>query len=492
MTVYTMPQDSLQNSSGHPTTTSGLQPTQPFPEPSHSVTTNDLFVLFQELLHSTKHSPNQAGMAKFPIELPKFYGRPNESLAMWLFQVESAFATRSIFGTDRMPYLSTCLGEAALSWLHNWHTTVRAASAHTFISWDEFVMGIRQAFEPPRQQQLLRTQLRGLKQTSSAQAYTFAFRSLMGQITHMHEEDRLSYYLHGLANKLRSEVEVREPKDLEDAIKMAVTYDQIRQSSQPIGLISHNDTFWQRPLPPVVPKSSKVQLANQVAPMELGSISRKSKQHRDKSRTPEYFSKYCNKCPRYGHTDAECRTHPSPEGTTRKINLLQDESQNFTSLESEKALSMGQNYLCQQNGKPNDLIIFDGLINNHKARVLLDSGASYDYISADFVREKKIQTESTSPRNVVIADGTPHKTDSVIKNANLTIGHLHDQVSLHVFPLTTCDVILGKPFLFRHNPFIDWRSNTVEIAGENGVIVLRTEKNLPACRTNFPETVMIL
>lgn len=410
---------------------------------------------------------------------------------MWLFQVESAFATRSIFGVDRFPYLSSCLGEAALSWLHNWHMSARAGLTHTFTHWEEFVINIRQAFEPPRQQQLLRTQLRALKQTSTAQSYTFAFRTIMGQITRMDEEDRLAYYVHGLNSKLRGEVEVREPRDLEDAIKIAITFDQIRQNSQINYAPVQTEPLGNNSRPQNQNHGSKFTRNIQPVPMELGNISPKTKAARFRDKKPDYYTKFCSKCSRYGHTDAECRTHPA-NTEAKKINLLQEDVSETTQSADTETLGLAKEYLSHHNGKPNDLIMFDGLINSQRARILLDSGASYDYISQDFVERKNLHTESTTPRHVVIADGTPHKTTSIIRKAKMSIGHFNDHLDLHVFPLSTCDVILGKPFLFRFNPSVDWRTNTVEIIGEKGITVLRATRETPVSRTKFQETIQLL
>lgn len=55
--------------------------------PLNNVTINDLFILLQELLNSTRqqqqtyHPPSP----RIPIDMSKFHGKPHESLSMWLF-----------------------------------------------------------------------------------------------------------------------------------------------------------------------------------------------------------------------------------------------------------------------------------------------------------------------------------------------------------------------------------------------------------------------
>lgn len=90
------------------------------------VTSRDLFIMFQELLHATRGSQSGRPSSNLRVDLPKYFGRPGESITMWLFQLNDVFESRGVYGLDRLPYLSTCLGEAALSWLHNWHLNIRA------------------------------------------------------------------------------------------------------------------------------------------------------------------------------------------------------------------------------------------------------------------------------------------------------------------------------------------------------------------------------
>ena len=46
---------------------------------------------------------------------------------------------------------------------------------------------------------------------------------------------------------------------------------------------------------------------------------------------------------------------------------------------------------------------------------------------------------------------------------NITIGRYVDQLDLDVTQLDDYDVILGKPWLTRRNPKIDWRKNVVKL-----------------------------
>lgn len=452
-----------------------------------NITTEDLFILFQELLRSktTNSTPG------FRMDPPIFNGRSNESLSLWLFQMNQLFIARKIPDYERLMYVSSSLGEAALAWLHNITLSIEAGNHTQFNSWLDFESAIRRAFEPPRHQQLLRTQLRNIKQNNStAQEYTFKFRTILGQIANMNEEDKICYFIAGLNNRLRTEVEMREPNSIEEAMSIAVKYDNSRNGSHLVSSqrnwTSVEANINQRPLH---------QQTTMTVPMELGSVTSHQNKKQYK-RDPDYFKKHCSKCTRFGHTDEECRKHPTPNYTNKnfqnqsknqgKINILKNnheqEANIITLPENDKTVI---EYLNLQNGRKNDLLILDGFINGQKAKLLLDSGASYDYVAKSFIERNKLETEVAQPRNVTIADGTNYVTNELLPKAELRIGKFNDQITFHCFPLTSCDIILGKPFLFRHNPRIDWRTNVVEIDSNGSTMILKPSKNEPCVRTAF-------
>ena len=51
---------------------------------------------------------------------------------------------------------------------------------------------------------------------------------------------------------------------------------------------------------------------------------------------------------------------------------------------------------------------------------------------------------------------------SMIPSAKVSIGAFHQQMRLHVINIQH-DIMLGKPWLARHNPAINWTTNTVTL-----------------------------
>ncbi|CAG8661943.1 13719_t:CDS:2, partial [Racocetra fulgida] len=69
-----------------------------------------------------------------------------------------------------------------------------------------------------------KTQLRNIKQTTTVQEYVARYQNLLGQVDGMHEADKILYFTEGLKPSTKAEVSYRAPEKLDDAIKLATTY----------------------------------------------------------------------------------------------------------------------------------------------------------------------------------------------------------------------------------------------------------------------------
>ena len=104
-------------------------------------------------------------------------------------------------------------------------------------------------------------------------------------------------------------------------------------------------------------------------------------------------------------------------------------------------------------------LILTGTYYNHPARILIDCGATGDFISHDYVSTHKIPTSSRTPLEITLADGETQETcTSRTKPFKLRIGPYSIKTC---FDLTTLnsdyDIILGMPWLAEDNPHIDWK-----------------------------------
>ena len=77
---------------------------------------------------------------------------------------------------------------------------------------------------------------------------------------------------------------------------------------------------------------------------------------------------------------------------------------------------------------------------------------------------------STEPLNVALADGTSSSRPMVtVGPVKLVVKNFGEDQHFTVFPLVNYDAILGKPWLTRNNPNIDFRTNQVHVMSETVV-----------------------
>ena len=86
-------------------------------------------------------------------------------------------------------------------------------------------------------------------------------------------------------------------------------------------------------------------------------------------------------------------------------------------------------------------------IRGREVVVLIDGGATHNFIAEEVVKELKISVETMDAYGVVLGTGGVVQATSVCKDVNLTIANLsitHDFLPL---PLGSADVILGVTWL---------------------------------------------
>src|SRR3954467_5213615 len=112
----------------------------------------------------------------------------------------------------------------------------------------------------------------------------------------------------------------------------------------------------------------------------------------------------------------------------------------------------------------NDMLTFEGIINKHSAKVLIDSSSSGNFVREKFTKLSQIPLQpKPSPYQVKLADKTTLDVNQAAPRVELQIQNHTDTLDLDVLPLEGNDVILGKPWLRKHNPHIDWRQNRITL-----------------------------
>jgi hypothetical protein len=104
------------------------------------------------------------------------------------------------------------------------------------------------------------------------------------------------------------------------------------------------------------------------------------------------------------------------------------------------------------------------IVNNSlSASLLMDSGASSQFIDVDYAERMNLEmTLKPESQDLILADGKPSPIGKITHTCTLklTIDQHEEDLTFQVTKLAGWDLIVGKPWLRRHNPLIDWEKNT--------------------------------
>src|SRR6184192_1781108 len=112
-------------------------------------------------------------------------------------------------------------------------------------------------------------------------------------------------------------------------------------------------------------------------------------------------------------------------------------------------------------GLNSKLLTYKGEINGHLLRVLVDGGSMGDFISSRLVEQLALETQTIAAFSILFPNGETSPCNKEIINACLRIQEHQEEIHPKVVPLPHHDLILGKPWLEKWNPPINWRTNQI-------------------------------
>lgn len=119
------------------------------------------------------------------------------------------------------------------------------------------------------------------------------------------------------------------------------------------------------------------------------------------------------------------------------------------------------------------VLIYSGKIGRCPAALLIDSGASYNFVADSYIAKHKLTTTAINGPTVQLADGTLYNVTRQL-TGTVRIGAYLSKITAYALPLQCAyDVILGTPWLAANNPAIDWRQRTITVQQHGQSILLR-------------------
>jgi hypothetical protein len=121
---------------------------------------------------------------------------------------------------------------------------------------------------------------------------------------------------------------------------------------------------------------------------------------------------------------------------------------------------------------------FTGYLCSHPAKILVDCGASNNFVATQWVKSHGARTAETNGI-VRLADGMSKKTTHLLPASLIRMGGYQTSLNLRVTELSDYDVILGQPWLESANPAIDWQSRLMRIQGGGRVYTIPADSRNP-------------
>ena len=118
----------------------------------------------------------------------------------------------------------------------------------------------------------------------------------------------------------------------------------------------------------------------------------------------------------------------------------------------------------EHNAMAHTLLRVLGRVDGTDASILIDGGASHDFVSRSFLQ--RVCGESTEAGTITLHLGDGRALTQPLRLSEpllLTMDRWVETRSFMVLPQASHDIILGKPWLARWNPAIDWTTNAVHM-----------------------------
>ena len=122
--------------------------------------------------------------------------------------------------------------------------------------------------------------------------------------------------------------------------------------------------------------------------------------------------------------------------------------------------------------KESSLLRLDGLVAGHVAQMLIDGGASDNFIAASWIAKVGCRSSLIllpKPVTVTMPDGQSFSSTHQLVNVVIKLGQYSGTATFLQLDMKAPEVIIGMPWLKENNPYINWTSGTV-ISSDGAII----------------------
>ncbi|XP_038904464.1 uncharacterized protein LOC120090832 [Benincasa hispida] len=449
------------------------------------------------------------------LEIPIFKGEIGEDPMGWFHRVERYFVVNRLSEKDKIEAAILCLEGEALEW-HQWEEERTPMN-----TWAKFKAHLLLRFLPIKEEDR-RAQFLTLKQDGSVRAYRRRFEQLLGSLKDLSDEILESKFVRGLKNDIQIEMRMFKLIGLKEKMRMAQIIEDMEEArrkkwgggtpnpSKSTGASSNsglNTTTGQ--LGPT-PNQNTQSIARTISlnPTHAGGTPSNSVTLKDvngRSFTIGAFKRLsdnkmqnrrdkglCYQCEEKYTPGHRCKRkelsillyHNEEEGTEKAEESSKVEAPATTTLESmvmkttdHEAAELSLNSLARIDS-PRTIKV-RGAIGDKDVVVLIDSGASHNFIDKELVSSLKLPQMPTTSYGIMLGIGTSVRTTGVCKGVILNLSNLTIINDLFPLPLGNIDVVLGVQWLMTLGRVeCDWGTSEMEFQIGDWQVHLKGNRNL--------------
>jgi hypothetical protein len=437
-----------------------------------------------------------------------FFGKDGENIQTWIQSMEAIFDWYKLGpdGRYRTTYAMNKLGGDAQQffWL-----LVGQSPNGVFPSWAQLKDRLIEKYDKtPIRADILRDQLHNMEYKGPSHMVEFceSFRSIEIQIRDMALIDKIRCFIAKVPGELYREIKKSIWKEMEEVYQCARTWAFAQASST-----NRERTHSTRR--PVVKfgggnkRHSTLHVRKPSAPADNIPGIRIAEEELDAFYAIEMATVKCYNCGKYGHFSRHCKTPHTEKyrrfvdkkvrsGKRPKRKLYNMEQEEFsddlseiedpneqetdpltmTSEESEDdALNLMNLYSYDEkdgdakvstvDGQTTKLPIYEAIregLDDAPLKTVIDSGATTMYINEKKAKELGLTIHKVKKRHVKVADKEIVSVSGLV-SFTMKLGNLPaEKITAYTFPLQGLDLILGLPWLRKHNPHVDWQNLSYE------------------------------
>ncbi|XP_054793649.1 uncharacterized protein LOC129299213 [Prosopis cineraria] len=386
----------------------------------------------------------------------------------FLFGLEQYFEAMGVSNDlIKINNASTFFRDAAQLWWRRKHAK-REKGLCTLNTWELFKSKLRKHFVPHNAETEARGKLRRLRQTSSIPDYIKEFTTIILEIEDLSDKEALFYFMDGLKDWARVELNRHKMQTLDEAIAAAeCIIDYSTKSKKPNLGNSRGDKGGQK-------KNSDRKDGGRF----FGGSSRQDKPpliKHDASKPP----KPCFMC-NGPHWTRDCPNHKAMNALVAETKDNRDKEQQIDlgSLQHLNSLT-GLFSPCKKEEK--GLLYADLAIQGKSASAMLDIGASHNFIEAE--EAKRLGIQLSKGEGTIKAVNSPAKqVFGIAKDVKVKIGDWQDTLDFTVIPMDDFKVVLGLAFFCKAHAFPILEAKSMVVIDSNMILVIplkRLEKSNP-------------